>query len=156
MEQTFWNFLVAARSGRTHFKAMREGQRGSQRRDEKILVVDDTESVADLMREMLLSFGYGAEVSLTVDNAFALYAPGKYDLVITDYLMPKMNGVDFAYSIKQKSPAQRLLLITGSTFPVSDGGLGQLPVEATLQKPFSVEEFQQAVQRHPSPRNQCS
>ena len=111
----------------------------------KILVVDDTESVADLMREMLRSFGHDAEICQEVKAALAGFAPGKYDLVITDYLMPGMNGVDFARALRQKSPAQRILLITGSTFPMTESAARQLPVDAMLQKPFSVEEFHTAL-----------
>ena len=110
-----------------------------------ILVVDDTGNVADLMREMLLSFGYQVQVCLKVEDALASYAPDKFDLVITDYLMPRMNGVELAEAIKQRSAAQRILLITGSTFPMSERATRPLPVNSTLQKPFSVAEFQQAV-----------
>jgi DNA-binding NtrC family response regulator len=124
---------------------MQDATRAPKDGKKRILVVDDTESVADLMREMLISFGYEAEISLIVEASLAAYAPGKYDLVITDYLMPKMNGVEFATAMKQKSPGQRVLLITGSTFPMTEINPRQLPVEATLQKPFSVEEFQQSV-----------
>ena len=110
-----------------------------------ILVVDDTANVADLMREMLLSFGYQVQVCLQVDDALTHFAPDKFDLVITDYLMPRMNGVELAEAIKQRSPGQLILLITGSTFPMSERATRPLPVNATLQKPFSVLEFQHAV-----------
>ena len=111
----------------------------------KILVVEDTENVADLMREMLKSFGYEVEVRLEVKEALATYEPGKFDLVITDYTMPGMNGLSFAYLLRQQSPGQLILLITGSAYSITDGVARPLPVDATLQKPFSVTEFQEAV-----------
>ena len=111
----------------------------------KILVVDDTLTVAELIQEMLLNFGHQGEVCLTVEEALTRFEPGKYDLVITDYTMPRMNGVEFAKAIRLKSPDQLILLITGSTFSMADSAARQLPVNATLQKPFSVREFQQSL-----------
>jgi CheY-like chemotaxis protein len=111
----------------------------------KILVVDDAASVADLMREMLLSFGHQAEVCLSVDEALGMFEPGKYGLVITDYTMPRMNGIEFAKIIRERSAAQPVLLITGSAFSPADNSSRTLPINATLQKPFSVNEFQKAV-----------
>jgi CheY-like chemotaxis protein len=110
-----------------------------------ILIVEDTENVADLMKEMLKSFGYEVEVRLAVTEALATYEPGKFDLVITDYTMPGMNGLSFAYLLRQQSPRQLILLITGSAYSITDGVAKPLPVNATLQKPFSVSEFQDAI-----------
>jgi CheY-like chemotaxis protein len=108
----------------------------------RILVVEDTQSVAEFLREMLQAFGHHAEISLSVQQALAAFEPGKYDLVITDYTMPGMNGIEFARRIKQQSAGQVILLITGSTFSLADSAPGEMPVEAVLQKPFSVKEFQ--------------
>ena len=111
----------------------------------KILVVEDTGNVADLMREMLRSFGHEVEVRLAVTEALATFEPGKFDLVITDYTMPGMNGLSFAHLLRQQSPAQTILLITGSAYSITDGAAKPLPVDAVLQKPFSVDEFQRTV-----------
>ncbi|HEX3797616.1 MAG TPA: response regulator [Verrucomicrobiae bacterium] len=110
-----------------------------------ILVVDDSASVAELISEMLLSFGYHPEICLTVKEALAKFEANKYDLVITDYTMPGMNGVDFAKLLKESAPSQIVLLITGSNFSMTEAASRSMPVNATLQKPFSVQEFQEAV-----------
>jgi len=110
-----------------------------------ILVVDDAASVAELISEMLLSFGYQPEICLTVKEALAKFEAAPFDLVITDYTMPGMNGVEFAKIIKERVPGQIVMLITGSTFSMSEAVSRQMPVNATLQKPFSVDEFQRAV-----------
>jgi CheY-like chemotaxis protein len=110
-----------------------------------ILVVDDSQSVSELIKEMLLSFGYQAEICLTVKDALDKFEAGKYDLVITDYTMPGMNGVEFAQILRQRAPTQTILLITGSAFSMGEATLRQLPVNTTLQKPFSVQEFHEVV-----------
>jgi CheY-like chemotaxis protein len=120
---------------------MNDSKSGASARN--ILVVDDTSSVADLMREMLLSFGYKAEVCESAKEALVLFDAGKFDLVITDYTMPGINGVELARLMRQRVPNQSIILITGSSYSLADNAT--LPVNSVLQKPFSVEEFQQAV-----------
>jgi CheY-like chemotaxis protein len=110
-----------------------------------ILVVDDTPSVSDLIREMLQSFGHQVDIRPDAKTALAVFEPGKYDLVITDYTMPVTNGVDFAHLLRKRSPGQHIILITGSAFTLSDIAAQSLPVNSILQKPFSVMEFQSAL-----------
>lgn len=112
----------------------------------RILVMDDTPTVADLIREMLHAMGHQAELSQTIEDAMEKFEPGKYDLVITDYTMPRMNGMEFAHVLRQRAPEQLILLITGSTFSLRENASQQLPVNGVLQKPFSVDEFQDCVQ----------
>jgi CheY-like chemotaxis protein len=109
------------------------------------LVVDDTESVADFMRELLVMFEHNVEVCHGVDDALARYDAGKFDLVITDYRMPGMNGVEFARALRQKSADQLILLITGSSFHWEEISRSALPFNSTLPKPFTIPEFQQAL-----------
>jgi len=111
----------------------------------RILVMDDTATVADLIREMLLSMGHQVELSQTVEEAMAMFEPGRFDLVITDYTMPRMNGMEFAHVLRQRAPEQLILLITGSTFSLQQSMSPQMPINGVLQKPFSVDEFQRAV-----------
>jgi CheY-like chemotaxis protein len=114
----------------------------TQAGSKKILVLEDTQSVADFIREMLFAFGHLPEVSMSVHQALAAFEPGKYDLIITDYTMPVMNGIEFARRIKERAPHQLILLISGSTFSLADSAPGPTPIDAVLQKPFSVAEFQ--------------
>ncbi|MDB6023352.1 MAG: DNA-binding response regulator [Pedosphaera sp.] len=124
---------------------MNDPARHSTVGSKKILVMDDTPTVADLIREMLLSMGHQVELCLAVDEALGKFAPAKFDLVITDYMMPRMNGMEFAHVLRQRAPEQLILLITGSTFSMQDSLARELPVNRLLQKPFSVAEFQEIV-----------
>ena len=121
---------------------MNESTESAKSGSKRILVVDDTPSVADLIREMLLSFGHKADICGSAKEAQVLFEVGKYDLVITDYTMPGTNGIDFAHALRRRSPEQLIMLITGSTFSVPDSTMQALPVNSILQKPFSVMEFQ--------------
>jgi CheY-like chemotaxis protein len=75
-------------------------------------------------------------------EALDLFTPGRFDLVITDYVMPVMNGGELARNIKRLAPSQPILMITGSA-----GELGGVVafVDAVLDKPFVFEDLRQAV-----------
>ncbi len=109
----------------------------------RILVVEDTATVAELIREMLLSFGYQVQLCLNAREAVATFEPGRFDLVITDYTMPGMSGLEFSQAVRAKSPGEKILLITGSAFSLSADSA--MPVNGILQKPFSAQEFEAAV-----------
>lgn len=111
----------------------------------QILVIEDTVSVAELIREMLAGMGHRADLCTTVEDALAKFAPQKYDLVITDYTMPRMNGIELSHVLRKLAPSQTILLITGSTFSMMDDDPKQYPVNAFLEKPFSIAEFHDSV-----------
>lgn len=111
----------------------------------QILVIEDTLSVAELIREMLAALGHRTELCSTVEDALAKFAPQKYHLVITDYTMPRMNGIELAHVMRRLAPGQAILLITGSTFSMMDDDSTQHPVNAFLEKPFSIAEFHDSV-----------
>ena len=75
-------------------------------------------------------------------EALELFAPDRFDLVITDYLMPVMRGDELARNIKRLAPTEPILMITGSAAEL--GGI-QMSVDAVLNKPFRFEELRQAV-----------
>jgi DNA-binding response OmpR family regulator len=110
-----------------------------------ILVIEDTGSVADLMREVLSALGHHIEVCATVEEGLAKFAPMKYDLVITDYTMPGINGIELSHIIRRQAPEQIILLVTGSTFRMGDDASREHPINAVLQKPFAIAEFQNVV-----------
>ena len=75
-------------------------------------------------------------------EALELFTPERFDLVITDYLMPLMKGDELARNIKWLAPAEPILMITGSSGEL--GGI-QVSADAVLNKPFGFEDLRQAV-----------
>ncbi len=110
-----------------------------------VLVVDDVESVAEFIRELLVIFKHHADISLSVEDALQRFEHGKYDLVVTDYNMPGMSGVEFAQAIRERSANQPILLITGDSTDDPRHANDGYHFNATLQKPFTVTEFQETL-----------
>ncbi|MDB6112641.1 MAG: FixL-related histidine kinase [Pedosphaera sp.] len=111
----------------------------------RILVVDDAPEVAGTIQSILAQCGHQVETSTDGKSALDKFESGKYDLVITDYAMPKMNGIELAGAIKQKAAGQLVLLVSGFIFSISAKYTPPLPVDLILAKPFSLKELQEAV-----------
>ena len=79
----------------------------------KILVVDDERSIAETMRDIFRSAGYMAMCAFSGDEAIAKAADLCPDLLLSDVMMPGMNGFEVALQVKQICPECRLLLFSG-------------------------------------------
>jgi CheY-like chemotaxis protein len=111
----------------------------------RILLVDDVEHVALALQEMLAEFGHAAEIAPGGAEALRKYEPGKYDLVITDYSMPQMNGAELARAIRARSPGQLILLMISPAQAGTGKAAEGAGADYLLPKPFSVKEFQEAL-----------
>jgi CheY-like chemotaxis protein len=108
----------------------------------RILLADDQAEVRETVRLLLGMDGHSVSEAANGEEALGLFAPNRFDLVITDYAMPVMRGDELATNIKHVSPSQPILMITGSAELF--GGCAA-PVDAYLQKPFGCEELRRAV-----------
>jgi len=100
-----------------------------------VLVVEDESGVRELCRLMLRMDGHTVAEARDGIEALDLFAKDRFDLVMTDFFMPEMNGCDLAAKLKQLVPSQRILMITGYAMEV---GASENHVDAILPKPFSL------------------
>jgi PAS domain S-box-containing protein len=105
-----------------------------------VLVVEDDDSVRALVRGVLESAGY--DVRVAAEPAEALRGPD-VDLLVTDMLMPGMNGRELAERIRERAPETRILFISGYTG--DDLALGEHA--RFLPKPFTPSELLEQVSR---------
>lgn len=109
----------------------------------RILIVDDEETVRILLFQTLKFFGYEID---TVENgieAIKRITSKTYDLIITDYRMPKMDGLELTRRIKMINPSIPVLVVT------SDGPECELLKSgalACIKKPFNISELQKISQ----------
>ncbi len=96
------------------------------------LLVDDEELVRASIADMLSDLGYTVIEAASAEEALRLMNDGLApDIVVTDHLMPGMTGTDLAYALKERSPAPKVLIISG--YAEDDGIISDLP---RLTKPF--------------------
>jgi DNA-binding response OmpR family regulator len=78
-----------------------------------ILVVDDEDSVLDLLHSILTDAGFGVLSARNGFEAMKLAIKKELDLVIMDLMMPSMNGVDAIRAIKMSRPDLPIMILTG-------------------------------------------
>ena len=119
----------------------------------KILVVDDEESVREVLREVLLREGHQIEEAGNGREALErVRGDASIDLVITDIMMPEMRGIDLIESVRALRPGVKIIAITGGG-RVRDEGLisgilklsEMVGVDYAFSKPFSIGEISEAV-----------
>ncbi|MGZ4859556.1 MAG: PAS domain S-box protein [Candidatus Angelobacter sp.] len=112
-----------------------------------ILLVEDEVELRNVNAEFLTSLGYSVTCASCGPEALdLLISAGQIDLVITDVVMPKMNGREFADHLLQLRPNTRLLYVSGYTDDVVlQNGISKQGM-FFLQKPFSLKQLARKVQ----------
>ncbi len=117
-------------------------------RAEQILLVEDNEMLAEMFPELLESLGYEVELARDGQEGLDLYQANreKYDLVITDQTMPRMNGDKLIRAIFELDPEQPVILCTGYSDVVDRENVLAMGVKSFLNKPLTLDEIRQAIQ----------
>ncbi|MFG6109707.1 response regulator [Stenotrophomonas nematodicola] len=113
---------------------------------ERILLVDDTDSVRVMVREMLVEAGYQVVEAINAQQALLeLHSTREVDLLLSDVGLPGMNGRELADAARALRPHLPVLFVTGYTESavVRHEFLG--PGMSLLPKPFSVNELLRSV-----------
>jgi len=124
----------------------------------RILIVDDERDVRDSVKCVLDLAGYLVHTAENATDAMEQLARIPADLVITDIIMPKVNGVEVVESILREFPAMRILVISGGgNFDTGPHNSSEILTTAyltealaagahhVLNKPFDSGELLQAV-----------
>jgi len=109
----------------------------------KILLVDDEPAILTVLELLLNKFGYIVVLKSTAESALFLIREGvTVDLVITDYRMPGMNGVEFVKELRRILPSVPVLMLTGDiTVEIEPS----LEVFKLINKPVAGKELDRIV-----------
>jgi PAS domain S-box-containing protein len=111
------------------------------------LLVDDEDLVRLSTADMLADLGYSVVEATSAEEAMVRINRGEhFDLLVTDHLMPGMNGTDLARAVQSDRPGVPVLLISG--YAETDGIAADLP---RLTKPFRRDELASALTQLTSP-----
>ena len=105
-----------------------------------ILVVDDEETLRYLIREGVERSGYGCSVASDGLEALKILEEKGVDVVISDIMMPGMDGIELAKRIKEEYDAD-VILITGFIEEYSYDSVIEIGVSDFLEKPIGIEEL---------------
>ncbi len=128
--------------------AKAEDERPVPRRgEETVLVVEDEEAILALSRTMLTGLGYTALTARTPDEAIRLAREhaGTIHLVVTDVVMPGMNGRDLVEQLRRIKPGMKYLYMSGYTADViAHQGVLEEGVQF-IPKPFTMDGFSEKI-----------
>jgi DNA-binding response OmpR family regulator len=114
-----------------------------------ILVIDDEADIRFMLTEFLTHEGHTVDTAENGKAGVRLAGQHHYDLIITDIIMPEMDGIEVLSSIKQNFPDMRIIVMTGGTLKMEKGFLlsmaRAMKAQKVIAKPLNFKELQAAV-----------
>ncbi len=113
----------------------------------RILIVDDDEEICKNLGEVLEDDGYDVEYVTSGKEALEKVTKEKYDIVITDLVMPKISGMDLLSYIKRERPETEVVMITA--FGSIENAVEAMRRGASdyIEKPFKLNEIRTSIKR---------
>ena len=111
-----------------------------------VLVVDDDESMRTLLRRMLERRGFAVITAVNGQDGMKRFSEQPVDIVVTDMMMPVLDGVELIRMLRGKWPQVRIVAISGIEYPYLRMAIG-CGAKATLRKPVASAELVETLQR---------
>ncbi len=113
--------------------------------EERILVVDDDESVRVLMERSLAKLGYAVAVAGDAEEAIDRLIKESYPLIITDLIMPGMDGVELCKRIRETNTQSVIYALSGHLGEYEADNLESLGFDGYLIKPAALDVLNPAI-----------
>jgi PAS domain S-box-containing protein len=134
---------------------IRESERAAQEEpllpvgNERILLVDDEDSILETGREMLEYLGYSVETCVKSVDAWSLFlqSPDRFDLVISDMTMPEMNGDELAQKMIALRPELPVIICTGYNPKIDEAAAKSMGLKAFIFKPLTFQTLATTVRK---------
>ena len=114
----------------------------------RVLIVDDDPTILHMLEHSLKKLENEYEISTVMDSTEALTKVQEqfFDLVVSDYMMPAITGVDLARAIRKVSPNTQVVLMTAYGTRRLRDTTKMVGVDAYLDKPFTLDEIHRVIQ----------
>lgn len=117
--------------------------------NERLLVVDDEETITHMLHAVLAELGYQVKVTNRSDVALQLFRehPNDFDLLITDMTMPHLTGLDLIEHVFAIRPDMPVILCTGFSELINREKATALGIHSFLMKPIAIDKLLQAIRK---------
>lgn len=117
--------------------------------ERRVLVVDDEETIADLIRDVLSRHGCVVDTNAGGRSSIDVAAEGRYGLVISDFAIPGLNGLEFVRALRMRNPLTQVLIVSAFLDPETVDQLRAEPsVVGLVRKPFDIFDLVRRVDAH--------
>lgn len=117
--------------------------------NERILLVEDDASLADAEKKLFEELGYNVTKITSGVEAFEIFrkVPDRFDIVITDYSMPKMTGGELISQIRSINPDVPVILCTGFTNVITQPKASTLGIGDIITKPIELGAIAKSIRK---------
>jgi len=113
----------------------------------RLLIVDDEKNIRSNLAAFFQSIGHDAQSAESGHQARAMIEAAPYDLVLTDFRMAEMNGLELLTEIKKRRPESLVILMTAYATVENAVAVMKAGAFDYVTKPFSLEQIQHLVER---------
>ena len=112
----------------------------------KILVVDDEESIREIMEINLVKLGYIPELAKNAEEALELLDKEKFPLIITDLKMPEMDGIELCMRIRERTSETLVYAFSGGVTVFDSDQFEKMGFDGLLCKPVKFKVLERAIE----------
>jgi PAS domain S-box-containing protein len=119
------------------------------RGSERILLVEDDSSLADAEKELFEELGYNVTKVTSGIEAFEIFrkVPNRFDIIITDYSMPKMTGGELISKIRSIKPGIPIILCTGFSHVITPAKVRSIGIGDIIMKPIELGQIAKSIRK---------
>lgn len=112
-----------------------------------VLVIDDEESIRNLLDTLLSRKGYEVVLASNGQKGLELFRRARPDVVVLDLKMPQMDGLTVLQQVRQLNPTQPVVILTGAGTAKAEQQVRALGVTEYVEKEFSLHRLGDALKR---------
>ncbi len=114
---------------------------------EKLLIIDDDESLSEALRLVLVKAGYAVSTAHSAEEAFCIISRTNFDLVVSDLKLPKESGIDLLKKVRQFNEDLPFIIMTAFDESASTIKAIQEGAYDYLEKPLDIDRLLTAIRR---------
>lgn len=112
-----------------------------------VLVIDDDVEVREFLKDFLDGEGYFVTLLADPTKAIELLKEELFHVIVLDLMMPELNGIDLLAQIREQDDDIAVIILTGHPSLQTATASIEMDVSAYIRKPFTPQEFREAIQR---------
>jgi two-component system, cell cycle sensor histidine kinase and response regulator CckA len=109
----------------------------------RVLIVDDERHVRFMLCDVLTHWGCEADAATSAADGLERLTHGAYDVLVTDFGMPGMNGLELVERVRKRDPALRVIMLTATGADLTSAA--QRLCFTLLHKPFDLARLRTAI-----------